>query len=779
MPLIPDLVLDEESTNLLCDERFTSLRQLPKSPCNNDTEPLNNDSLSNEPYVDITAHVHVSPHGHESSSLETTDSSPSLPAYIDIEAPADGDDCSVVSLGATSVHSESSLFYSPDEVHAFGKSSTVLSQVNSECLLIHLSDKVYSPRRVETIVEKTMKGAEKAVSNAVRHTEKAVKTTARETEKVVKKTARETEKVVRKTTKDFVNLPHEATSHWFHLSVILLLHAIGPVLLSMPTFLPNQHSVNLGLSGNRGFLYGTHTLVELFILAAFVSTCHYAIDKVEIPLKARAMAVFFGLCVGKLVLAFIAEAWWSPHADTVFPIPFSFIITTVVSLPFSLLTLRLMTPKHSETEQDLKVCKKFKLCYGTLTAYILSLLLACVWGIIFRLLGDRPVGQSMWVVALVLFEVVCKILLTTNLTTRLNSKKWIQLTLVVDLIFASVQTAMLPYFASWYSVMLSVFGTMGSIAWRAYGGVDRARVFYQLLRKTVTESSSGPAEKAREVGVVGMQIVRESTPNIHSMSLSFRLTGNGASMEREMEWAEERGQTPNDKQIERSRTAETESLDDCASQDSIPPHKVKESSQPKEPTTPETLSTSEESLVTVEDRRRLFANSKSKRDSQRNSQLIQTDGKQRHCYHIVDSVSSAVLVTVVRLAGLITSASIRSHTVRQHLNSSFQLDNKQYALSVVYALIFIIAIILVILGVGMYIQKGLRLGGLTLNRVISYVFRDSFWFMFFWFCIQQHFTIAIQLNHYGADFSMQFEWLTCREPGQMQWPGCVSMGPSV
>jgi hypothetical protein len=327
--------------------------------------------------------------------------------------------------------------------------------------------------------------------------------------------------------------------------------------------------------------------------------------------------------------------------------------------------------------------------------------------------------------------------------------------------------------------MLSVFGTMGSIAWRAYGGVDRFMVFKTLLMETISKSSSGPAEMAKEVGAVGMKVVRESTPNIHSMSLSFRLTGNGANMESKTEWDEEKGHKPDDKQIERSGTAETESLDDSESVLSIPTDAVKESSQRKEPTTPVTVDTSEESVVTVDDRRRLFANSKSKRDSQRNSQLIQTDGKQRHCYHIVDSVSSAVLITVVRLAGLITSASIRSHTVRQHLNASFELDNKQYTLSVVYALIFIIAIILVILGVGVYIQKGLKLGGLTLNRVISYVFRDSFWFMFFWFCIQQHFTIAIQLNHYGADFSMQFEWLKCREPGLMEWPGCVLTEPSV
>ena len=83
---------------------------------------------------------------------------------------------------------------------------------------------------------------------------------------------------------------------------------------------------------------------------------------------------------------------------------------------------------------------------------------------------------------------------------------------------------------------------------------------------------------------------------------------------------------------------------------------------------------------------------------------------------------------------------------------------------------------MVLLGTALYLKKGAELGGLTLNRVISYMFRDSYWFFFFWFCITVHMSLAIQMQHYGADFGMSFDWLKCREPGLMEWPGCLTTG---
>jgi hypothetical protein len=324
-----------------------------------------------------------------------------------------------------------------------------------------------------------------------------------------------------------------------------------------------------------------------------------------------------------------------------------------------------------------------------------------------------------------------------------------QLNLVVDLIFASVQTAMLPYFANYISVGISVAGTMLFISWRAYAGVDRLQTFLPNAKRVLT-SSSGPASAVRGIGRLAAQ--GAISPVKDNIPMSMRMHGNGAQGSY-AEWEEETGKQPEDieaQTIERSETAETESLDDSES-------------------TASEASSAEPKI----DRRQVYKDQKDHHF--RNSGLREVTEDQRHLYHIVDSVSSAVLITVVRLAAIITSALIRNLPVSAHLNKSFQISDDQWRDATVYALIFIVGVVLVLLGVGMYLRNGADLGGLTLNRIISFMFRDSFWFFFFWFCITQYLSIALQLNHFGADFSLDFEWLSCRE--SMAWPGCVQMTP--
>lgn len=92
-----------------------------------------------------------------------------------------------------------------------------------------------------------------------------------------------------------------------------------------------------------------------------------------------------------------------------------------------------------------------------------------------------------------------------------------------------------------------------------------------------------------------------------------------------------------------------------------------------------------------------------------------------------------------------------------------------------YAIVFVFGIIAVIAAVGVYIRYVARLGGLNLSRVIAFVFRDSCWFLFFWFMYIQFTNIGLQLNHYGADFSLKFGWIGCPE-GTMDWPECMKVG---
>jgi hypothetical protein len=584
--------------------------------------------------------------------------------------------------------------------------------------------------------------------------------------------AKRTEKVANETVNGIVSLPHEASRSWGHLSIIVAIHAFGPVLLAvLPIFLVKLTSVNGGLSHNRVFLYGTHTFVEFFIIAAFIQTCHFAVPSAEIPVMARTTAILVGLAVGKAFLAFIAEAWWSKHADPVFPIPFSFIGAAVISLPCSLWTLQRMTPKRKEPA----VQAKLNLCVSTLLAYMFSLFLA----------GAFPKWQMVWGVSFQLFEFVCKIVLIAPLATKLNAKRWIQLSLVVDLILVSVHTAMLPYFASLWTVVFSWCGTLFSLLWRAYCGVDRVMILRGVFWRRLTKSNSdSPEVITEELGAHGLQIptviARDSVMDIHQ--LSMRLHGNGAARSFQ-DWAEDSDEASLDPEttdvVRRSSTEEIECLYDCDSVDSLPVD-VENS---KQPGTPETvaaftdLSVEPREEAVVIDRRKIFANSHLR--NSRHSGLVEFDWRQRHCYHIVDSVSSAVLSIVVRLAGLITSGLVRTLPVSEHLNTSFQISDEQWHAATIYVSCFLGGTLFVILVVRSHFFSLEGIGGLTLNRVISYMFRDHFWFFFSWFCITQALVIAMMLSHFGADFSLDFDWLSCRGEGRMAWPGCVSFEPSV
>jgi hypothetical protein len=558
--------------------------------------------------------------------------------------------------------------------------------------------------------------------------------------------ARRTEQAAKRTVNEIVALPHEASSSWLHLSLIIVLHALGPVVLTVvPIIMTKLPSVNEGISHNRAFLYGVHSIFELFSIVAFVQTAHFAIPSAEIPVVARATAILVGLLAGKFVLAFIAEPWWSRRADPVFPIPFSFVVAAVIALPCSLSTLRLMTPKRKEPD----VRAKFNLCFCTLAAYMLSLFVVGLWGVVFRRLQEQPKWQSVWSLTFQLFEMFCKLPLVAPLVTRLNTKRWIQLSLVVDLIFVSVHTAMLPYFASYLTVIISLVGTLFSLVWRAYSGVDRLMItgglFWRMLTKPITEEEVVTEELGARGFKIPTAIARASVKDIHQ--LSMRLHGNGAARSFQ-KWADDLDESSND-------------LVPVDAEDPAP-EPVATSADPSE----------EKKGEMMIDRRKAFA--KFRFRNSRHSRLAELDWKQRQCYHITDSVSSAVLSIVLRLAGLIISALIRGLPVSEHLNASFQISDEQWHMANIYGWMFLIGTVAVLLAMSAYLVR-LNLGGITLNRVISYMFRDHFWFFFFWFCITQALAIAMMLNHFGADFSLDLDWLSCRGRGRMAWPGCVPL----
>lgn len=97
----------------------------------------------------------------------------------------------------------------------------------------------------------------------------------------------------------------------------------------------------------------------------------------------------------------------------------------------------------------------------------------------------------------------------------------------------------------------------------------------------------------------------------------------------------------------------------------------------------------------------------------------------------------------------------------EHTDASFPVSDQQWNEGLNYGFAFIACVIFVLWAIGFYyFSNNERLGQLKLWRIIvAYIFQDSFWFFYSWFCSTQFISIAIQLYLLGADFTLKFVWL--------------------
>ena len=49
-----------------------------------------------------------------------------------------------------------------------------------------------------------------------------------------------------------------------------------------------------------------------------------------------------------------------------------------------------------------------------------------------------------------------------------------------------------------------------------------------------------------------------------------------------------------------------------------------------------------------------------------------------------------------------------------------------------------------------------------------------FWFLFLWLMATGTPSVVSFVNHFRADCTLAFQWLSCRDLGGMTWPGCLS-----
>jgi hypothetical protein len=146
-------------------------------------------------------------------------------------------------------------------------------------------------------------------------------------------------------------------------------------------------------------------------------------------------------------------------------------------------------------------------------------------------------------------------------------------------------------------------------------------------------------------------------------------------------------------------------------------------------------------------------------------------------FHVVDSTGAIVLSTITRISQQLCITMVRHLPSSKHLNQSFQIDDERWTRAQIYGWLYIGLMIFLLSRLGFLFFRriqGFEERKLSLARVMSYLFKDHFWFFFCWLLSSGVLVCASMVNHFGADFSFSFEWISC--PDAMAWPTCVVEG---
>jgi len=142
---------------------------------------------------------------------------------------------------------------------------------------------------------------------------------------------------------------------------------------------------------------------------------------------------------------------------------------------------------------------------------------------------------------------------------------------------------------------------------------------------------------------------------------------------------------------------------------------------------------------------------------------------------MVDSTGSLCVNIIVRINQQLIFLAVRKLPSSEHLNDSFQISDERLSEAQIYGSVYIALMLLLVIGINFSSvffskKKGLEGKRLSLGRVLSYLFKENFWHFFFWFISTGALVSSAMVNHFGADFSMNFKYLSCLD--RIEWPGC-------
>ncbi len=611
------------------------------------------------------------------------------------------------------------------------------------------------------------------------------------------------------------DLPHRATFQWRHLLGVLAVMILCPLIGEVVFFLP-MNSVDKGPGENQVFIYGIMSLYQFFMQLPWVETCNFAMPQVGLSIRARLVALLVGLIIAKLIDLILTKGIFT--YKPVFPIPFSILVTGAVGTLPAVPILYGMTPP---TKRELG---NFGLMFMLLVAYWLALLVVIGWAIgIQRLQGTSL--QYLVLFSYALLRFICKVIICANVSTRLQPKRHIQLNLVVDILFTRVQIATWPFIDSPFTLMALFVSESSVILWRYYDGVDRIQLWWGAIFATASlDHNQDSISKRRRMKGITEACFTKSNQYIINMSLSedkADVIRNLASCKTSPTLADSSYAASNSIDnrntnfrgnegalLELVRNHTTGARNDAMvqfddDQDCDPPN---ETIYPEIvdyggdgiyfPSLYDDDDEDDSSMESTEGRNGLpgilrrhvetveevktdeFVDIELNDKSQpKSTQSSEETWEQRDLYHMVDSTGSLCVNIIVRINQQLIFIAVRNLPSSEHLNESFQISDERWREAQIYGSVYITLMFMLVIGINftpVFFSKKQGLEGkkLSLGRVLSYLFKENFWYFFFWLISTGALVSSAMVNHFGADFSMNFKYLSCLD--KIEWPGCPS-----
>eukprot|EP00978_Attheya_sp_CCMP212_P037407 scaffold175957_cov60-Attheya_sp.AAC.4 len=167
------------------------------------------------------------------------------------------------------------------------------------------------------------------------------------------------------------------------------------------------------------------------------------------------------------------------------------------------------------------------------------------------------------------------------------------------------------------------------------------------------------------------------------------------------------------------------------------------------------------------------------------STITQEVWVQQMLQNVIDSVGSTSASLILHFQFVITMLVMRYHPNEAHINTSLvELSDEQWYSSFVKQLIGLIGTVVVLVVVGFVYEKYTFNSNpkeaepfhITMTGVLKHIYSDkNIKFLFLWFLATGIFVWSIMFTHFGVDFTLKFEWLSCTLGNSARWSGQVVM----